>query len=273
MNIKNTVVGLAIFGAGAGVGYFVCKRRLVAQYQEDVAEVKQFYMNKIEEMGVMDEDFDPEELEDEEDEEDYEDEEEVQEYYNRVMKYSTAIREGERGKGRPLINYNKPPLELKNWGDLEEDDEGEGDIEEDYDDEEDPMDLAYEAELEARAEEFARRKYENKTNGLPYVIDYNEYEDGPEEYERQFLYYYALDRVLCEDNDDIVEDEEELVGLDYEDVLDMQTTAWVRNDQLMILYEIHRIDESYAVTVANAVETPREREYRIIGRRKQALDD
>ena len=53
----------------------------------------------------------------------------------------------------------------------------------------------------------------------------------------------------------------------------MQTTAWVRNDTLMILYEIHRVDDSYARTVANAIETPKEREFRILGRRKQALDD
>ena len=271
MNVKKTLLGLTIFGAGAGLGYFICKKRLTAQYQEDVAEVKQFYMNKIEELGVMDEDFDPEDLndgdtEDEDDEDEDPNEEEVREYYERVMKYSSAIQQGDRG--RPIINYNKPPLEMRDWGDIED----EGDIEENSEDE-DPMDLAYEAELEARAEEYAKRRHENMTNGLPYVIDHEEYENGPDEYERQFLYYYSADRVLCEDNDSVVEDEEVLVGFDYEDTLDMQTTAWVRNDQIMVLYEIHRVDESYARTVANAIETPKEREFRILGRRKQALDD
>lgn len=264
MNIKNTLIGLTIFGAGAGVGYFVCKRRLVAQYQEDVADVKQFYMNKIEELGVMDEDFDPDDIIDDEDEE-WNEHEEDEEYFNRVMKYSSGVRQEYGGKGRPIINYNKPPLDIRDWGDLEEDEED--------DDEEDPMDLAYEAELEARAEEFATRRYENKMAGRPYVINHDEFEDGPEEYERQCLYYYSVDRVLCEDDDSKVDDEEVLVGFDYEDILDMQTTAWVRNDQIMVLYEIHRVDGSYAKTVANAIETPREREYRILGRRKQALDD
>lgn len=266
MNVKKTLLGLTIFGAGAGLGYFICKKRLTAQYQEDVAEVKQFYMNKIEEMGVMDEDFDPEDLNDgntehENDEDEDPNEEEVREYYERVMKYSSAVQQGDRG--RPIINYNKPPLEMKDWGDIED----EGDIEEDSEDEEDPMDIAYEAE------EYAKRRHENMTNGLPYVIDYDEYENGPDEYERQFLYYYSDDRMLCEDNDTLVEDEEVLVGFDYEDILDMQTTAWVRNDQIMVLYEIHRVDDSYAKTVANAIETPKEREFRILGRRKQALDD
>ena len=127
--------------------------------------------------------------------------------------------------------------------------------------------------MEARAEEYAKRKNENKDKGLPYVIDYNDWEYGPEEYDRQFLYYYSEDRVLCEDDDSIVEDEEELVGFDYEDILDIQTTVWVRNDKVNTLYEIHRIDDSYASSVANIAETPKERDYRIKGRRKQALDD
>ena len=266
MNTKKILFGLAVFGAGIGTGYFACKLVLGKRYQEDVSEIKQFYMNKIEEMGVMAEDFDPEDLDEDEDD-DTEDPDE-EEYRNTINKfnYSSAAVEGQRSKGRPIINYSNPPLPIQDWGDLEEGVEDEKE-------EEDEMDLAYEAEIEARAEEFARRKFENRSNGRPYVIDYEEYMDGPEDYELQALYYYSVDRVLCEDDDAIVEDEEELVGFDYEDVLDMQTTAWVRNDTLMVLYEIHRIDESYKMTVENAVETPREREYRVLGRRKQAMDD
>jgi hypothetical protein len=264
MNIKKTLIGLTIFGAGTGVGYLIAKKTLVTQYREDLEEVKQFYYNKLEEMGVMDKDFKPEnDYEEDTDGDDIE----TEEYFNKVMKYSSAVRPEHEGKGRPIINYNKPPLEIRNYGDLD------GSEEEEDDEEEDPIDVAYEAELEARAEEFATRRYENKTNGLPYVIDHTEYEDGPEEYERQILYYYTHDRMLCEDDDSVVEDEEELTGFDYEDTLEMQTTAWVRNDKLMVLYEIHRIDASYQLTVEAAIETPREREFRILGRRKQALDD
>jgi hypothetical protein len=52
----------------------------------------------------------------------------------------------------------------------------------------------------------------------------------------------------------------------------MQTTCWVRNDVLRVLYEIHRIDDSYKKAVRGVSETPREREFRIQGRRKLALD-
>lgn len=261
MNFKRIAIGVVTFGAGVGLGYFACKKK----YLDDLADVKQFYYNKIEEMGVQPSDFEPEcDVEDDEDD-DEEATDDDEEYHSKVLKYSTAVRQEHRGKGRPIINYNKPPLmDMKDWGDLEEEPE---------DPQAGEVDLAYEAEIEARAEEWAARKCENRANGRPYVIDYDEYNDGPEEYERQFLYYYSVDRVLCEDDDSEVEEEEELVGLDYEDTLDMQTTVWVRNDTLSVLYEIHRVDASYKDTVVNARETPREREFRILGRRKQALDD
>ena len=265
MNVKNTVIGIVIFGAGAGVGYYVCKKKMVEQYKQDLIDIKQFYFDKIEEIGVMPIEFEPDDIiEDEEDDDD--DETTNKEYNDRVSKYSSAIRNDHEGKGKPIIKYNKPPLIVEDWGDLEEDEE---------DPDEDDIDLMYEAELEARADEYARRKYENKSNGLPYVIDFNEFEDGPDDYERISLYYYTDDRVLCEDNDTKIEtdDEELLIGFDYEDILDMQTTAWVRNDDITTLYEIHRIDGSYKLEVLGAVETPKEREYRILGRRKQGLDN
>lgn len=265
MNLKNTLISITIFGAGVGTGYFICKRMLNQQYQDDLEEVKNLYYSKIEDLGVMSDDFVPDHEKDMDDmdEEPEEAYEASEEYFNKIKKYSSAIRQ--EGRGTPIVKYNKPPLDQIIYD--------EGDEEEDLDDIDDPIDLAYEAEMEARSEEFARRKHENRTNGLPYVIDYNEFTDGPSEYDKQCWYYYMIDRVLCEDDDSIVEDEEELVGLDYEDVLDMQTTVWVRNDTLNTLYEIHRIDDSYKMAVEGIVETPREREYRILGRRKQALDD
>ena len=109
---------------------------------------------------------------------------------------------------------------------------------------------------------------------IAYVIDFDEHAEGPESYVRTTLYYYSTDRVLCEDDDTKidVDDEETIVGLDYEDILDMQTTAWVRNDVLRTLYAIHRIDDAYYSAVANVAETPTERDFRIKGRRKEVMD-
>lgn len=270
MNIKKTLTTIAIFGAGFGAGYFVCKKLLVEQYKDDLEEVKDFYYSKLEEIGVMEDDFEPSHLtRDDEDVEDWDasQEEDNREYYERVMKYSSAVRMESEGKGRPLINYTKPPLDIGDWGDLEEDDEDEIDDED--------LALQYEAELEARAEEYARIKHENKMNDRPYPISNLEYDDGPDEYDRRYLYYYTKDRVLCEEDDSIldIDDIDELIGFEFEDILDIQTTAWVRNDVTMVLYEIYRIDESYLKTIEGIVETPRERDFRIRGRRKQALED
>lgn len=267
MNNKRIFIGLLVFGAGVGSGYFLGFKRAKAQFKEDVSDIQDFYSNKLIEMGVMDKDFIPADMIDsiiEEDEVDYD---AAKEYFDKVTAYApdnSNIVEI-RGKGRPIINYNKPPLIVEHYGDLE------GDEESDEDD--DVSDEEYEAALEARAEEFAKRRHQNQTKGLPYTINFDEYQDENMGYEHQVLYYYSGDRVLCEDDDSVVEDEEELVGLDYEDVLEMQTTAWVRNDKVLNIYEIHRIDEKYSESVANAVETPRERDFRITGRRKQGLDN
>lgn len=303
MNIKNTLFGFILLGMGGVAGYFIADKKLKARYQEDLVDVQDFYYKKLQELGVMEEDFEPEEQTDEELEKEFQAQfQKIDDMYNKSGLDGPAdpTRSGadfdgdelmfskpktdthnndkkrtetskdvhyDKGKGRPIINYNKPPLE-KILAELQ--DEGDEEIDEI---EEDEMDEAYAAEIEARAEEFAQRRYENQLSGEPYCVNYDELEDTPEEYEKQILYYYAQDRTLCEDDDSIVDDEEEVVGLDYEDVLSMQTIAWVRNDKLCMIYEIHRIDDSYARVVANAIETPREREFRLVARRKQALDD
>lgn len=288
MNIKNIMIFTGGIGIGSLAGYILCKKTLEDKYRMDVEDNRQYYLEKLEELGVMEEGFEAETMdEDEEEEYDEEDEEEQED----DSPEQARIREY---KGTPKLNYSKPSLdELKraikagvknvpfptatgvsavvpsngeeSLGEVDEDDE-----ETEYVPSDDPE---YEAELEARAEEYAKRRSENMKSGEPYLIEPEEYVDGPEDYDRQALYYYAKDRTLCEDDDQEVEEEEACVGLDYEDVLGMQTTCWVRNDRLRVLYEIHRINDSYKEAVLNARETPREREFRIQSRRKQALDD
>ena len=266
------LIGIIGFGAGGLCGYFFGKNRAKKQFLDDLAELREFYMDKLENLGVMDKDFNPEEMIDQIIEDDNQAYEATKEYFDNVVNYSSAATTDQvlRGKGRPIIKYNKPPLDISNWGHLEPEPEEPEEPEEDFED----LDEVEESdeELEARAEDFAKRRHENQSNGLPYVIDFDEYQDAPEGYERQDLYYYAEDRVLCEDDDTMVEDEEGLVGLDYEDVLDYQTNVWVRNDAVMALYAIHRLDDSYSKSVANVAETSKERDLRILSRRKQGLD-
>ena len=280
--LKNILFGTGMFGLGAVSGYFVCKKLFSDKYRADVADIQAFYKQKLDELGVMEDGFEPpddsDRPEDPNDEDDEEDDDELGEtieiYKNQTRRVTTDYTK----------KYTKPPLEsvgkaLRNNVSVvvpTNGDENLGNVEDNEEDPEytprdDPQFIV--SELEKMADEYARRRSENMKKGEPYLIEPEEYHDGPEDYDHQALYYYAEDRTLCEDDDRQVEDEEECVGFDYEDKLDMQMTCWVRNDKLRVLYEIHRIDESYQKAVLGVSETPREREFRIQGRRKQALDD
>lgn len=263
--IKRLLFGTATFGLGAVAGYFICKRKLRDQYREDVAEVQAFYRERLDELCMTPDDFEP----DESDGDEYDAEAEAQK--------AEVINNYRGEKRRYTVDYTKPSLEelgrsLREGASVVVDSNGEDKLG-DVDPGEEVIDPDYEAEMEQAAEEYARKRTENMKRGDPYLIEPEEYRDGPVEYEHQALYYYAKDRTLCEDDDSQVDDEEACVGFDYEDKLDMQTTCWVRNDKMRVLYEIHRIDDYYTKAVLGISETPREREFRIQGRRKQALDN
>ena len=280
--LNRVLFGTGMFGLGAFAGYFVSKKLLGEQYRMDVADIQAFYKEKLDELGVMEEGYEPPE-EPEDSDEDDEDDEDDEEDDGRQAPASKSHKEE---RHRVIVDYtkkyNKPSLEvmkqvLREGASVVVPANGEeylGDIDTEENEEYTPRDdPEYEAELEKMADEYARRRSENMVKGEPYLIEPEEYHEGPEDYDRQALYYYAKDRTLCEDDDQQVENEEECVGFDYEDKLDMQTTCWVRNDKLRVLYEIHRIDESYQKAVLGVSETPREREFRLQGRRKQALDE
>ena len=88
------------------------------------------------------------------------------------------------------------------------------------------------------------KEKKNMKNDRPYVIEYDEFVDAPDDYEKQSLYFYSDDGYLCSEDDQLIEDDEEIVGHEYEDIFNMQTTAFVRNDVLQTVYEIHRLDRS-----------------------------
>ncbi len=281
--IKTILIGITAFGLGGVTGYFVSRKILEGQYQCDVSDMRDIYQQKLAELEDMIEavkEGRETSIYDDRDEDPTEEPEETEE--ERDAREALEVYRGQRR--RSVIEYNKPTLdsfknamkELFHEGSSvvvdPDGDENLGDVDDDEGDEESD-DPEYEADLERESDEFAKRQTENMRKGEPYLIEPEDYREGPQDYTHQALYYYSQDRTLCEDDDTEVEDEEDVVGFDYEDKLDMQTTCWVRNDRLRVLYEIHRIDESYRAAVQNVSETPREREFRLQGRRKQALDN
>jgi len=101
----------------------------------------------------------------------------------------------------------------------------------------------------------------------PYVIDDIQYSEEYDHHDKVSLYYYRVDGVLTEENEELVDDIENLIGHEALKALDMQTNVWVRNEPLGIDYEIIALNSSYAEAVhgipsnpvPGRVMTPRER--------------
>lgn len=88
---------------------------------------------------------------------------------------------------------------------------------------------------------------EEMKNGKPYVILPDEFEYNDRDYEQISLTYY-LDGVLADDiSDDVIEDVENTVGLDFHNHFGEweEDTVYIRNDRLKCDYEINRDNRSY----------------------------
>lgn len=97
----------------------------------------------------------------------------------------------------------------------------------------------------------------------PYLISDEEFTEEFDHHDKLSLYYYKKDGVLSEEADDIVDNVEELVGVENLLVLDEKKTIWVRNEPCCKDFEIVGINNSYAEVAHGLVEeSPRERHKR-----------
>ena len=105
----------------------------------------------------------------------------------------------------------------------------------------------------------------------PYVISDREFTDEFPHHDKVSLYYYTHDDVLVDEGERFMEEIDDTVGWDVFKVLEMQSSAWVRNEPLGIDYEICAVRGSFAalsngVGVTPAL-SPRERHDRSMKRR------
>ena len=151
---------------------------------------------------------------------------------------------------RKIVNkYQKPDLhELVSAH--EEDEEDEDEENEDDEDEEDP-----------------------EMRESPYLLSYEEYTKPIKPYENVELYYYRFDDVVCNGNDVILTEPEDILGWDWMKELETKTTAFVRNERFGSDYEIHLLNQSYVTEVGSKLETDKEKHYRRIARTKKVMDD
>lgn len=250
---KKSLLVIFSFGIGAASGYFVCKKLLDKQYQDEIQEVREALLQDRTSLNPNTEST-PEAEEPDSD--------------IRVAEKIIDNNLYRPSKGRAYFNYSKPSMSelAKNIGldDSYQTEEDEDIQEEEFDEEQErELDILEEADEDA---------YQRMDSSDPYVIDYDDFADAPDEYERQTLYFYSNDGYLCDEEDQLVEDEEKIVGREFEDVLNFEPVVFVRNDTLKTVYEIYRLDRSYQEDIKEVIETPQERELRHMARRKEVAD-
>lgn len=266
------IFSLGMLGLGFGVGYLLCKKQLEASYQRDLDEVKEQLQGLKRQNGEGKSEMEPDwefYLSEVEDRETFEkDQQESLEHLNTLVNQTLYAAQD---KGKPIISYNKVKPELKAMAEkikkqLEED----GIYDEDIGMEESSEDvekIGLDSQTMHEAADWAE-----KHSDTPYLIDYDDFEENEPKYEREALFFYNEDAVLCDEDDKIIDEYEDLIGYEWEKVFFRQTNAWVRNDKLKTMYEIHSVPQAYSEVVAGFIGTDREREFNRKARMKQIMD-
>jgi len=256
------IIGTAI---GFSVGYFVAKRKLEEDYQNEVHEIRERLLcneenekylqvcekNDKEErskgLGLTEDNFTPLDIP------------------SFVEKSSIDTNSTEYRK--LVTNYNKPDLHslIKQREEYIEPEEYTEDLEEILTEEE-------LNELEEREELERTSRMAEVNHEAPYIIDDWQYSNECDHYDKIDIYYYKGDDTICDERDSIIEDAEDILGWDFYTVLDRQTIAYVRNEKLQSDFMIHCLHKNYASDVLGWVGTDREKEYWRKARKKEVLD-
>lgn len=89
---------------------------------------------------------------------------------------------------------------------------------------------------------------------FPYIITYEEFREGAEDYNQVTLTYYEVDGVLTDDRDDVVENEDDMVGEENLTKFGVgsqdHSIVYVRNERLELDMCIEKSRNSYATHVA-----------------------
>lgn len=217
---------ILIFGAGAGLGYLLAKKFLEDKYaklaQEEIDSVKETF-NKRGPTVTIGNDVE-----------------------NVTIISSKCGGGGGNGFGKSSLDgvYANKYNEVKyNYGIASIDTETK---EEDSDDSDDDTD-------EENVIEMVDTSYRDKPNG-PYVISEEEFSDGMPHFDKVGLYFYSIDGVLCDDDESLIHNIDEVVGDDAIEDLDTDSVAYVRNERLAIDYEITRLNASYQQSVLGIID-------------------
>ena len=252
---KSVIVIFAAFAAGAAAGFFAAKKFFEEKYaqlaQEEIDSVKEIFGRHYEPCDAddnrangigpgMESEFD-----------------EPRTNPNGVMARSSLNTHSKSETAKQ--NYNLSPSKKTETAPSEDDESEE-------DDEDGPEGYPVK-------DDGTERDLEDVDRTEPYLISDREYSEEFPEHDKISLYYYTFDDVLCNENEEPMDDLDSTVGQDaMSELANGAMTVWVRNEPLSIDYEICAVRNSYAQVVhginLNENLSPRERYLRQQKRRE-----
>jgi|GEM_PF-3287790 len=239
MNIysKPAIIALVSLGVGGVAGFLVARRLLEQHYQElsqmEIDDVKDYYRKK------------------------YEGKEPVIVTADTTEEYRKIATRYTKPDLHELAKANKDEDE-----EIEEDDETDELEEEEYDDLDDDGVIISPIETADHLD----------PDKEPYLIDYDEFVTPTDIFDKVDLFYYRFDDTVCDADDVIMNEPENTLGWEWMKILETKTTAFVRNEGMATDFEIHSFSKSYKEEVASRLETDKEKKYRHMARKKEAMD-
>lgn len=268
-NAMRGFITISIFGAGFGVGYVVAKKKLENKYNEiaqaEIDSVKKRFIYRRDEEKNWPQD--PEEREEIKESWEETRHKKLEELHNTDKDYTDdpfdgmteeEIEEARIHHKRVITDYTKCYTPSKpSLDDLAAKRLAKQMQAQDNEDEEQEIS---DGEALGRVDSYQ-----------PYIIEEEDYDDAwHEHYDKLDLFYYVKDDTLIDEDDVPVENDS-----DFGDAINLmqnQSTVYMRNEAIGVDYAIHRLDRSYGEDVLGISETPKEREYRHTARRKEIMD-
>ena len=234
---KAAILLFLAFTAGGAAGFFAAKKLLEQHYMElsqlEIDDVKEYYRKK------------------------YEGKESVSITADTIEEYRKIATKYTKPDLHELAKANKDEDE-----EIEEDDETDELEEEEYDDLDDygviisPIETADHLDPDKE----------------PYLIDYDEFVKPTDIFDKVDLFYYRFDDTVCDADDVIMTNPEDTLGWEWMKTLETKSTAFVRNEAIATDFEIHSFSKSYKEEVATRLETDKEKKFRRMARKKEAMD-